>query len=233
MPSGNGVCDGNETLFNCPIDSCPYGGCADDCRTVKHTGATTYGANYGIFFKVQAQNALVVSKLSVRPYSDGACSFDVWTKAGDFAASTESREDWIKIGLDNGGNANCIGWDGSGATQTDLPDFLTPVGIQAGQFQSFYVKAQTGDIIWNIEGSLGEVISSNDDISMFTGRRSSGEFSGVDSTAVKITGAVTYGLAPTGPVSSPPTYLPTNPPTNQVCFSPQLYWIFFAIPQRN
>ena len=228
MPSGNGVCDGDETLFTCPVDSCPYGGCADDCRTVQYTGVSNYGTNFGLFFKVQAQNALVVSKLSVRPFTGGACSFNVWTKTGDFETSTESPDDWIKIDLDNGGDANCIAWDGNGATQTDLPDFLTPIGIQAGQFQSFFVKAQTGDLIWKNEGSLGDVISSNADISMFTGKYSSGEFSGVSSIVAKITGTVTYGLAPTGPVSPLPTSPPTNPPTNQVRFPPQLCWILFT-----
>ncbi|EJK56365.1 hypothetical protein THAOC_23761 [Thalassiosira oceanica] len=225
---GNGVCDGDETLFTCPVDKCPYGGCADDCRTVRYTGVSNYGNNAGIFFKVQAQNALVVSKLSVRPFTGGTCRFDVWTKTGDFEAYTESSDDWTKIDLDNGGNADCTSWSGSGAIQTDLPDFLSPVGIQAGQFQSFYVKAQTGDLIWRSEGSLGDVISSNDDISMFTGKWSSGEFSGVQSTVVKLTGTVTYGLAPTGPVSSPPTSLPTNPPTNQVCVLPDSCWLIFT-----
>jgi len=213
LPSGNGVCDGDETLFTCPVDSCPYGGCADDCRTVQYTGVSSYNSNTGLFFKVQAHNALVVSKLSVRPFTGGACSFEVWTKTGDFEASMENPEDWIKIDLDNGGNANCIAWDNNGATQTDLPDFLTPIGIQAGQFQSFYVIAQTGDLVWKTEGSLGDVISSNSDISMFAGKRTSGAFSGAGTEVIKMTGTVTYGLAPIGPVSPPPTSPPTNPPS--------------------
>ena len=133
--------------------------------------------------------------MNINSHTEGSCQFEVYTKSGDFVGFEENASAWTEVQLQNSGNAVCTNWSGQ-VQETELPAFNTPVTIPAGQYQSFFVRRLDGYVIYKKEGSVGSIAVDNDDLTIYTGKRAEGLFSGVLSAdPTKWNGRLAYGMS--------------------------------------
>merc|ERR1712157_297885 len=222
----NGVCVAGTPLAGCcgngfcGVSSEKYSSCSSDCaaRSIEYWDASHYAVNAGAFFKVSAKEDVAITKFNVHAYVSGGCQFKIYTKSGDFVGSENNPNSWTLL-LDNA-NVNCVGYN----SETELPEFNSPVAISKGDVQSFYVFTPNGDQLYSNVGSPGTVNLENDELILYTGKRSAVAFGSVQSGPMKWNGKITYGLSrstvnptpnPTRPPTSFPTRVPTRNPSKQ------------------
>jgi len=196
-------CCGNDF---CEVSSESYSTCESDCasRNIAYWDATSYAQNAGAFFKIQGKEDVVITKLNVHAYRSGECQFQVYTKSGDFVGSEDNSNAWTLL-VDKS-NVNCVGYN----SETELPAFNDPVTISTGGVQSFLVYSSNGNQVYSNSGSPGTVNVENDQLKLYTGKRSWGAFGNVQAGGMQWNGRIIYGLS--GPTGNPAP-IPTNPPT--------------------
>lgn len=179
---------------------------------------------YGAMFDISAssENAIIIHSFDIHTSATDMSTVVVWTRSGTYTANTMDSIGWTLV-------CNVeIQANGKGVPTPIPKSKFTPVMIEQGGTQAFYVTLTKPDMIYEIEdvSVIGDVSSANEDMSFRIG--SSMEqypFGGTpeNSKGAIWNGIIKYEVIPPvtlNPTTSPPSPFPSKSPTNRPSSNP-------------
>jgi len=160
----------------------------------------------GVFFvyNVKAHKDMIIDTFYFK-FVDTA-NINVWTKKGNYEGFEEEETAWTQI-VDNV----------SMVTGEIRKDDFTPVKIDEGAEQSFYLQFSESGVYVKNGSNTGDLVAENEDLSMFWGSRTYGKFSWSIKNSYMVHTKIHYRLCKDTPTASPteskttPTRSPITP----------------------
>jgi len=218
---------GNDSECNdgdsCTVDACTAGRCTNQldtsiagCEPPKVVTTTFNPTHYasGAVFKITASTQdIEITGLDIHLFTGQSQAVEVLTKVDENGSLDNFvsifNQDVISLGYTNP------------RSPTVLPDFASPVRINAGTSQWFWVRSPGGRCLLTAGTQLNAVYASDENLIIHEGYVSgvqSGTTVSSSASSFVWNGNVKYALSLSGgggpsPTTSPPTPVPTLPPT--------------------
>mmetsp|Transcript_200 Transcript_200/g.275 ORF Transcript_200/g.275 Transcript_200/m.275 type:complete len:1303 (-) Transcript_200:158-4066(-) len=139
-----------------------YGGIANTSLTTTFDGGSTQDGN---MFDVVAKRDILISNMDIHTSFEGSNMIEIYSRGVTWSAVTIHPTAWTKVsvaGLQVMGNGVGV--------PTPLPEnAFDPLYVSGGATRSFYVTTSNGRYMQQTPFTTGDVISSNNDLSIYAG----------------------------------------------------------------